>query len=137
MAAPLASPPVVAPPPRPSPLRLPLRTRIKVILSRELATDQDRIGDSWSGVLAQEVVAQGRLAWAKGVPVRGVIVQSAPASRLERDGGLELRICSVAGAELEAGSFAVPGTDEPVVRIPGGAVLVFSLSAPKDLRPEP
>jgi hypothetical protein len=120
-------------------LELPAHTRLKVILSRGLATDQDHIGDPWEGVLAQEVRKKGLVAWPRGTPVQGIILQSAPGNLLQGGGGLELRIRTVGGSDLEAGTYVVDGrnleagTAEPVVRIPAGRALTFALSAPKEL----
>ena len=119
-----------------------VRIRLRVILTKGLSTDHNLIGDPWTGTLAQEVRIKGQRAWPKGTPVEGILVQCAPGALLEGGGGLELRIRSVGGAELEAGSYVVDGRDlkagtaEKVVRIPTGSLLEFSMEAPKAAKPE-
>jgi len=144
MAATQPATPAVAPPAEPPRvLELPARTRLEVILSRSLATDRDRIGDPWEGVLGREVRSKGQTAWPKGTPVKGIILQSAPGDLLQGGGGLELRILTVGGAELEVGSYTVAGrnleagTADPIVRIPAGQAMAFILAAPKELTLKP
>ena len=150
-ASPSQASPAQPPPPQPTPqvqlasmgparvLELPERTHLKIILSRSLSTDHDQTGDPWAGVLAAEVRRKGMVAWPKGTPVQGIILQSAPGDLLHGGGGLELRIRSVGGADLEAGTFVLEGrslsagTADQVVRIPAGQALAFALSAPKEL----
>jgi hypothetical protein len=108
-------------------LEVPARTTIKVVLGRGLATDRDHAGDPWEGTLAEPVRVGGRLAWAKGAPVAGVVTQSEPAGRLKGgQGGLGLRVRTVAGAAVETGVYRVAGAKRATRNteiIGGGAAL--------------
>jgi len=96
--------------PRTLVLEVPAGTRIQVALARELATDKDKAGDPWEGALAEAVTVDGKVAWPKGAPVRGVVTQSAPAGRLQGgQGGLGIRLASVGRDDVEAGTFLVVG----------------------------
>jgi hypothetical protein len=109
-AAPLPS---QAPPARalpPTVIEVPAGTRLKVSLGRALATDRDQAGAAWEGTLADPVAVQGQVVWPKGAPVRGVVAQSSPAGRLKGgQGGLGLRIASVAGRTVKTSTFTVAG----------------------------
>jgi hypothetical protein len=128
-AAPAAAPAkAAAVPAAPAPeLEVPAGTPIKVVLARELATDRDKAGGTWEGTLAEAVQVGGRVAWAKGTPVAGVVTQSEPAGRLQGGlGGLGIRLHKVGGTEVDTGVYRVAG-DPRAARnakiIGGGAAL--------------
>jgi hypothetical protein len=90
-------------------VEVPAGTRLKVLLTRELATDKDRAGDPWEGTLAAAVVVEGKDVWPRGASVRGVIAQSEPAGRLKGSGGLGLRVSAVGGTTVNTGTYRVAG----------------------------
>lgn len=91
-------------------LTVPAQTRLAVSLARELSTDQVQAGDAWEGSLAEDVVVDGRVAWPQGTPVKGVVVQSTPAGRLQSgQGGLGIRLSTVGRSDVEAGTYLVTG----------------------------
>lgn len=96
--------------PRTVTLTVPAQTPLAVALSQELATDKVQAGDGWDGVLAEDVVVAGQVAWPKGTPVRGVVAQSVAAGRLKSgQGGLGIRLSAVGGTDVEAGTYLVAG----------------------------
>ncbi len=91
-------------------LEVPAGTSLSVVLSHALATDQDPAGTPWEGTLAKDVVQGGRLVWAKGTPVKGVVTQSLPAGRLASGkGGLGIRLSTVGTNDVDAGTYLVSG----------------------------
>ena len=91
-------------------LTVPAQTRLAVTLARDLSTDQVQAGDPWEGALAEDVVVDGRVAWPQGTPVKGVVVQSTPAGRLQSgQGGLGIRLSTVGRSDVEAGTYVVTG----------------------------
>ena len=96
---------------QPATVTVPAQTRLAVALTRDLATDKAQPGDTWEGTLAEEVAVDGRVAWPKGTPVKGVVTQSTPAGRLKSgQGGLGIRLSAVGGNDVEAGTYLVVGS---------------------------
>lgn len=124
------APPPPATQPAPAvPVAVPAGTRLKVTLARALATDQDRTGDPWKGTLAGAVVVDGKEAWPRGAPVRGVIVQSEPAGRLKGSGGLGIRVSAVGPDGVTTGTYRVAGARRGArdAKIIGGTAVVGAL----------
>jgi hypothetical protein len=91
-------------------VEVPAQTRVAVSLSRELSTDKDQAGDPWEGTLAEDVMVGGKVVWPQGTPVKGVVAQSTPAGRLQSgQGGLGIRLSTVARNDVEAGTYVVVG----------------------------
>ena len=116
--------------PQPVAVTVPAGTHLRVVLSRGLATDRDRTGDPWEGTLAEAVSVSGRVAWPRGAAVHGVVTQSAPAGRLNgAQGGLGIRVRSVAGQDVKTGAFAVVGASRAArnTKIIGGTAALGAL----------
>lgn len=96
-------------PPPPIPVQVPAGTRLKVALSRSLATDKDWTGDHWDGTLTAAVVVAGKQVWPRGAAVRGVVAQSEPAGRLKGSGGLGIRVTAVDRNDVKTGIYRVAG----------------------------
>jgi len=124
-----APPPPAAQPAPPVPVAVPAGTRLKVTLARALATDKDRTGDPWKGTLATAVVVDGKEAWPRGAPVRGVVVQSEPAGRLKGSGGLGIRVSAVGPDGVKTGTYRVAGARRGArdAKIIGGTAVVGAL----------
>ncbi|MBI4913221.1 MAG: hypothetical protein HY823_10825 [Acidobacteria bacterium] len=121
-----------APPEAPKPLlvEVPAGTRLEVSLARELNTGQAHAGDPFEGVLAEPVVAGGRTVWPAGSPVRGVVTQSVPASRLASGKGvLAVKLTEVGGEGIETDTFSVSGgaTGERNAKFIGGGAALGAL----------
>jgi len=121
--------PAPAQPPPPMPVQVPAGTRLKVALSRSLATDKDWAGDHWDGTLTAAVMVAGREVWPRGAAVRGVIAQSEPAGRLKGSGGLGIRVTAVDRNDVTTGTYRVAGAARGArdAKIIGGTAAVGAL----------
>jgi len=109
-AAQAAQAPPAAAAPAPRVIDVPAGTRLKVALGQALATDRDQAGAPWEGTLTEKVVAAGQVIWPKGAPVRGVVTRSSANGRLKGgQGGLGIRLASVAGKPVKTSTFTVVG----------------------------
>jgi hypothetical protein len=116
--------------PQPAAVTVPAGTHLRVVLGGGLATDKDRAGDPWEGTLAEAVKVGGQVAWPRGAAVRGVVTQSAPAGRLNgAQGGLGIRVRSVAGQDVKTGAFSVVGASRAArnTKIIGGTAALGAL----------
>ncbi len=103
-----------APAPKEAPkavvVEVPSGTQVQVKLAQELATDKVQAGDAWEGTLAAPVSVNGRVVWAAGTPVRGVVTQSIAAGRLSTGkGGLGIRLTEVGKSDVDTGVHVVTG----------------------------
>jgi hypothetical protein len=114
-------------------MEIPARSTLSVLPSRALATDRDHAGDTWQGTLAKPVMVNGKVAWAEGTPVKGVVTASAPAGRLKGGkGGLGINLTDVGGIPVQAGQHLVTGgkrSGRNAKFIGGGAALGALLGA--------
>lgn len=111
-------------------LEVPAGAKLEVKLGRELTTESVQAGDSWDGTLASDVVVDGRVAWATGTEVHGVVSQSTPAGRLSTgNGGLGIRLTFVGPYDVESGVYMVSGTPrgERNAKYIGGAAALGAL----------
>jgi proline-rich tail region repeat protein len=123
----LAQAPSAPEPPKSVVVEVPAGTKLEVTLSRELSTEKDQPGDAWDGILAADVVQDGRLVWSAGSPARGVVTQSAAAGRLSGgQGALGIRLTEIAGVGIDTDTHVVVATakgERNAKYIGGGAAL--------------
>lgn len=114
---------------KPKPIMVPAGTAISVVLNEELTTKTAKVGDTFTGLLAEDVVIDGRTAFPKGATVEGHVVTAV------RGGGKDSKhahlqlaydrivveglatALDITGADIEGKS----GTSGDVKRIGGGA----------------
>ncbi len=103
---------------------IPAGTKITVRVSNELSSGHNHAGDAWEGVLAQDVVSNGRVLAKAGSPVKGKVTLSDSSGRLHAPGKLSVRVTSVNGMAVTTGAVARQGkshTKSNVTKIGGGA----------------
>lgn len=74
---------------------LPAGTPIRMRLQQTLASNQSRAGESFSGVVSEAVVVQGKTVIPKGATVHGKVATARPSGRLKTPAALFLRLTSV------------------------------------------
>lgn len=102
----------------------PTGARITVRVSNELSSGHNHAGDAWEGVLAQDVVANGKVVAKAGTPVKGKVTGAQSSGRLKAPGTLSLRVTSVGGKAVTTSSIYRKGkshTKSNVTKIGGGA----------------
>jgi hypothetical protein len=77
--------------------KIPSGTNVNVRLGQTISSDKDRSGDTWSGTLADDVAANGRVAARRGDPVLGKVVQAKASGRLSGTADIELQLTSING----------------------------------------
>jgi hypothetical protein len=118
-----------APPPRASNLvTLPAGTPMTVELRTEIGTKRSRVGDAFTAVVAQSVMANGRTAIPAGSTVNGRVILSEQPGKASGRGKLQLQFNSVSvnGRSYDLGSRSAvfeskSGTEKDVAIIGGGA----------------
>ena len=81
-------------------LAVPAGTEIKVRLNTPLDTGEAQAGQSFTGTLAEPVVAGGKTLMSKGAAVRGKVVEAVSSGRLKRPASITLVLTSVSTAPL-------------------------------------
>jgi|SRR6185369_8496063 hypothetical protein len=102
----------------------PAGTRFTVRVSNELSSGRNHAGDGWEGVLAQNVVSNGKVLARAGSTVRGKVTGAESSGRLKAPGTLSIRLTSVNGKPVATTSVSRKGkshTKSNAVKIGGGA----------------
>ncbi len=73
----------------------PAGTEVQVRLTQQLETSTARAGQSFTGTVAQPVVAGGRTVLAKGATVQGRVTEAVSSGRLKRPASITLQLHSV------------------------------------------
>ncbi len=104
-------------------VEFPSGTKFTVRVNRELSSGKASSGETWDGVLAQDVVVNGKTVARSGAPVSGKVVSAKSSGRLHAPGELSIRLTSVDGTPVATGSRFFKGkshTKSNVVKIGGG-----------------
>jgi len=101
----------------------PAGTKITIRTSSEL-TSAMKTGQTWDGVLAKDVVVNGKVVAKAGAPVTGKVSNAKSSGRLKAPGELSVRLLTVDGKSVTTGSLFRKGkshTKSNVTKIGGGA----------------
>ena len=82
-------------------LAVPAGTEIKVRLNTPLDTGEAQAGQSFTGTLAEPVVAGGKTLMSKGAAVRGKVVEAVSSGRLKRPASITLVLTTVSTDHLK------------------------------------
>lgn len=102
----------------------PAGTKFTVRVSNELSSGRNHAGDGWEGVLAQDVVSNGKVLAKAGDPVKGKVTGARSSGRLNAPGTLSVRLTSVNGTPVTTGSAYRKGKGHArsnTLKIGGGA----------------
>jgi hypothetical protein len=88
---------------------IPNGTRVSVRNSTSLNSGTAKVGQAWSGSLAQNLVVNGQTVAHKGDPVKGVVSVAEDSGRLKSPGKLGLRVTSVNGIPVHSTLYSVVG----------------------------
>jgi hypothetical protein len=73
---------------------------VNVRLGQTISSERARAGDSWSGTLADDVAANGRVLARRGAPVVGKVVDAKSSGRLSGTANIELQLTSINGTPV-------------------------------------
>jgi hypothetical protein len=98
------------PPPKPAPLVVPSGTAVNVSLGSALGSKLSKIGQTFTGSVAEDVVIGGEVAIPKGATVNGTVTDAKPLGRFAGGASLDVRLDSinVNGADLPVQAKATP-----------------------------
>lgn len=102
----------------------PAGTKFTVRTNQELSSGSSTAGQQWSGVLAQDVVSNGRTLARAGAPVTGKVVSAKSSGRLKSPGILSIRLVAVDGKPVSTGTRSFQGKSHKksnITKIGGGA----------------
>lgn len=102
---------------------IPAGTKIPVRLNTALSSGTAKNGQSWDGVVARDVTANGATIKA-GTPVKGVVSSAKSSGRLHAPGIIRIRATSVGGETVRTTSIGRQGkshTKSNAYKIGGGA----------------
>lgn len=100
-------------------------TSFTVRINNEISSASAKGGDTWDGVLAQDVVSNGKVLAKSGARVSGVVVSADSSGRLKAPGKLSLRLTRVDGKEVRSSKRSFQGkshTKSNATKIGGGAI---------------
>ncbi len=103
---------------------IPAGTHISVRVGQELSSGTAKVGQSWEGTVAKNVVVNGKTVAKAGDTVKGTVSAVEPSGRLHKPGILKLRVTSVAGRTVRTASIMRQGeshTKSNATKIGGGA----------------
>jgi len=102
----------------------PAGTKFTVRTSSELSSGSATAGQAWEGVLAKDVVVNGKIVAKAGAPVRGKVTSAKSSGRLHAPGQLAVRLLTVDGRSVATGSLYRKGkshTKSNATKVGGGA----------------
>lgn len=102
----------------------PAGTRYTVRINQSLSSGTAAAGQTWDGVLVQDVVVRGKVLARAGAPVRGKVVSAQSSGRLKSPGILSVRLTSVDGRTVATGTRGFKGKSHKksnITKIGGGA----------------
>src|SRR5512132_1159987 len=82
----------------------PAGTKFTVRTSTELSSGSAKVGQAWDGVLAKDVIVNGKLLAKSGAPVHGKVTSAKSSGRLHEPGQLGVRLLTVDGKSVSTGS---------------------------------
>jgi hypothetical protein len=88
---------------------IPAGTRVPVRLNSAISSGTAHAGEKWTGVVAQNVVVNGKTVAKKGDEAAGKVTYVKPSGRLHEPGKLTLRLTSVAGQAVTSAARGVQG----------------------------
>lgn len=103
---------------------IPAGTHIPVRIGMELSSGTAQVGQSWEGVVARNVVVNGKTVARSGETVRGTISGVTPSGRLQHPGVLKVRLTSVGNRTVHTSSIARQGESHKksnITKMGGGA----------------
>jgi hypothetical protein len=104
--------------------QIPAGTPITVRIGSEISSGTAKVGQSFEGTLAKDVVVGGKTVAKSGSPVRGKVTLAKSSGRLHAPGQLSIRLTSVGDARVATTSYHVQGkshTKSNATKIGGGA----------------
>ena len=104
--------------------QIPAGTRITVRIGSEINSGTAKVGQSFEGELARDVVVGGKTVARTGSPVEGRVTLAKSSGRLHAPGQLSIRLSSVASRSVATTSYHVQGkshTKSNATKIGGGA----------------
>jgi hypothetical protein len=93
-------PPAAADPAQNPALSLPAGTKLMIRLHHELDSSSAIVGQSWTGVLVNDIPVGNRVALKSGTPVDGLVVAVKRSGHLRTSGALSLRVIRVNDAAV-------------------------------------
>ena len=82
--------------------KIPSGTAIPVRINNSLSSASAHTGQSWDGVVARDVIVDGKTLIKKGTEVRGTVSSVTPSGRLSKPGRISLRLTSIGGERVDA-----------------------------------
>lgn len=101
----------------------PTGTKFTVRTSNELSSGSAKVGQGWEGVLAKDVIINGKVVAKAGAPVKGKVTNAKSSGRLKAPGELSVRLLTVDGKSVATGSLFRKGkshTKSNATKIGGG-----------------
>jgi hypothetical protein len=103
---------------------IPSGSRVTVRIEGALSSATATAGQSWSGTLASDIVADGKTLAKRGNPVKGKVTYVNRSGRLHKPGELSLRLTSINGEPVSSSRVSRKGkshTKSNATKIGGGA----------------
>ena len=94
-----------APPPPPRQFTVPAGTRVVVRIQQTISAKNSNVGDSFSGTLAQSVVAHGVNLIRAGAPVTGTVTASKGQGRFKGSGALGIAVNRIGRYQVATTSY--------------------------------
>jgi hypothetical protein len=104
--------------------QIPAGTHLTVRIGSEISSGTAKVGQSFGGTLAKDVVVGGKTVAKAGSPVRGKVTLAKSSGRLHAPGQLSVRLTSVGTSTVATTSYHVEGkshTKSNATKIGGGA----------------
>lgn len=102
---------------------IPAGTRVPVRVNSAISSGTAHAGEKWTGVVARDVVVNGKTVAKKGEEAAGTVTYVKSSGRLHAPGQLTLRLRSVAGQSVSSAAYGVHGkshTKSNAEKIGGG-----------------
>jgi hypothetical protein len=99
-------------------------THIPVRVGAELSSGTAKVGQTWEGTVARDVVVNGKTVAKAGDTVKGTISSVTPSGRLQHPGVLRVRLTSVTGRTVHTASIMRQGESHKksnITKMGGGA----------------
>ncbi len=95
---------------------IPAGTKITVRSGTQITSASAKVGESWNGVLARDLVVGGKTIAVKGAPVSGKVTLAKSSGRLHAPGQLSVRLTSVEvggkAVAVQSSSYHIAGKDQ-------------------------
>lgn len=103
---------------------IPVGARASVRLSQSLSSESARVGDTFDGTLANDIVVNGTTVARAGAPVKGKVTYVKDSGRLKTPGAITIRLTSIDGQLVSSTPVSRKGKGHMksnVTKIGGGA----------------